>query len=43
MSLYELSRLGFDHEYGCTEDRAEVWVDRQARVLVEWFSLEVGE
>jgi len=44
MSIYdELSRLGyeFDHEYGDSEEKAEVWVNRKTGtgVLIEWFNL----
>ena len=39
----ELKRQGyeFDHEYGSSEDRMEVWVNRKTGrgILIEWFSL----
>ena len=43
----ELEKLGyeFDHEYGDSEERREVWVNRGAGmgVAIEWFRLlEVG-
>lgn len=48
MSIQEkLKKLGyeFDHEYGDSEERREVWVNRGAGmgVAIEWFRLlEVG-
>jgi len=44
MSIYnELEKLGYeyDHEYGGSEERTEVWVNREAGtgVLIEWFNL----
>ena len=44
MSIYdELSRLGyeFDHEYGNSEERMEVWVNREkgTGVMIEWFNI----
>lgn len=39
----ELRRLGyeFDHEFGCTEERTEVWVNRETGmgIAIEWFRL----
>ena len=39
----ELKKQGyeFDHEFGNSEDRAEVWVNRETGrgVAIEWFSL----
>ena len=39
----ELDRQGyeFDHDYGDSEDRTEVWVNRMTGrgILIEWFSL----
>ena len=45
MSIYdELKKLGyqFESEYGCSEDRAEVWINKttQMGVRVEWFRLD---
>ena len=48
MGIYEeLKKQGyvFDHEYGCSEDRAEVWVNKKAEMAVrlEWMKIdEVG-
>lgn len=44
MSVYaELAKMGYehDHEYGSSEERAEVWVNRKTGmgVLIEWFRL----
>ena len=44
MSIYdELQKLGyaFDHEYGDSEERMEVWVNRKAGtgVMIEWFNM----
>jgi hypothetical protein len=44
MSIYkELKQLGyeFDHEYGDSEERTEVWVNRKAGMglRLEWFGL----
>lgn len=40
---HELKKQGyeFDHEYGNSDDRTEVWVNRRTRcgVMVEWFML----
>ena len=39
----ELKKQGyeFDHEFGCSEDRTEVWVNRETGrgVAIEWFWL----
>jgi len=45
MKIYEeLEKAGykFDREYGCPEDRAEVWINKEAgmAVHVEWSRLE---
>ncbi len=48
MGIYEeLAKQGyeFDNEYGCSEDRAEVWVNKKAKmaVRIEWMKIdEVG-
>jgi hypothetical protein len=45
MSIYdELKKLGyrFEPEYGCSEDKAEVWINKKAQmgVRIEWFRLD---
>jgi hypothetical protein len=44
MSIYtELAHMGyeFDHEFGDTEERTEVWVNRKAGIgiMLEWFRM----
>lgn len=44
MSIYdEIRKLGyeFDHDYGCSEERTEVWVNRSTGmgIAIEWFRL----
>jgi len=44
MSIHkELKKQGyeFDHEFGCPEDRTEVWVKRETGrgVAIQWFRL----
>ena len=48
MGLYDdLEKEGFefDHEYGDSEGRTEVWVNRKTGrgVMIEWFSLLEAE
>ena len=45
MSIYkELEKRGFvfDREYGCNENRAEIWINKEAEmgVRIEWFRLD---
>jgi hypothetical protein len=45
MSIHEeLKKQGFvfDREYGCSENRAEVWINKEAEtgVRIEWFRLD---
>ena len=34
--------FGFDREYGCSENRAEVWINKEAElgISIEWFRLD---
>ena len=45
MSIHEeLKKQGFvfDREYGCSENRAEVWINKETQkgVRIEWFRLD---
>ena len=45
MSIHEeLMKQGFvfDREYGCSENRAEVWINKETQkgVRIEWFRLD---
>ena len=40
----ELKKQGyvFEYEHGCSEDRAEVWIDKEAKmaIRIEWMKVD---
>ena len=48
MGIYdELRKQGyeFEYEHGCSEDRAEVWINKEAKmaVRIEWMKMDEVE